>query len=220
VLKACKLIPCVKIETTLLVEEDEDDEAANERGKTVYEEDLVTIKITMTRENVSEGAEAGTVLAPRFPRLLREGWWVILTDKEKGQGAKRKGAEPAIMALEKVNNQARVVVHELRFMAPPKAGSYALDLHIMSDCYVGVDQVIDIEFDVHPKADLPAYVPHPEDVELDNEPTFFEQVMAANVDDSSDEEDEDDSDKTKKVARPKKESTAVIEEVSDDEDDE
>jgi translocation protein SEC63 len=38
---------------------------------------------------------------------------------------------------------------------------------------------------------LPEYQPHPEDLELDNEPTLFEQVMAANVDDSSDDDDDE-----------------------------
>lgn len=36
------------------------------------------------------------------------------------------------------------------------------------------------------------YQPHPEDLELDNEPTLFEQVM--NAGDSSDSEDEVDND--------------------------
>jgi translocation protein SEC63 len=216
VLKACKLIPCVAVETVLVVEEDEGDEEADANGKVVYEEDLVTIKITMTRENVSEGSDASPVLAPRFPRLIKEGWWVVLTDKDRGQGAKRKGAEPAIMALEKITNQSRVIVHELRFMAPPKAGSYSLDLHILSDCYLGIDQVIDISFDVRPKSELPAYQPHQEDMELDNEPTFFEQVMAANVDDSSDDEDDDEGKDKKGRISQKKESSAVIEELSDD----
>jgi translocation protein SEC63 len=35
---------------------------------------------------------------------------------------------------------------------------------------------------------LPVYQPHPEDLELDNEPTLFEQVM--NAADSSDSENE------------------------------
>lgn len=39
--------------------------------------------------------------------------------------------------------------------------------------------------------DLPEYVAHPEDLDLDNEPTLFEQVMTAAVDDSSDDEDDD-----------------------------
>jgi hypothetical protein len=37
---------------------------------------------------------------------------------------------------------------------------------------------------VRPASELPEYAPHPEDVELDNEPTLFEQVMSANVEDS------------------------------------
>ena len=46
---------------------------------------------------------------------------------------------------------------------------------------------------IQPAADLPEFVAHPEDLELDNEPTLFEQVMAAaNQDEeSSDDEDED-----------------------------
>jgi translocation protein SEC63 len=44
---------------------------------------------------------------------------------------------------------------------------------------------------VRPQSELPAYAPHQEDVELDNEPTLFEQVMTADIDDSSDEEDEE-----------------------------
>lgn len=44
------------------------------------------------------------------------------------------------------------------------------------------------QFTVTPAALLPVYQPHPEDLELDNEPTLFEQVM--NAADSSDSEDE------------------------------
>merc|ERR1711988_2028097 len=56
----------------------------------------------------------------------------------------------------------------------------------------GLDELIHFDFDVRPAAELPEYVPHPEDVELENEPTLFEQVMAANQDeaDSSDDEAE------------------------------
>ena len=45
-----------------------------------------------------------------------------------------------------------------------------------------------VQFNVIPAASLPVYQPHPEDLELDNEPTLFEQVM--NAADSSDSEDE------------------------------
>jgi translocation protein SEC63 len=76
-------------------------------------------------------------------------------------------------------------------MAPGKAGTYEMELHVYSDSYMGLDATIPIQFTVRPADELPEYEPHPEDVELDNEPTLFEQVMAANVDDSSDDEDDD-----------------------------
>ena len=70
------------------------------------------------------------------------------------------------------------MVHELRFMAPPRAGSYEMELQVLSDCYLGLDQSITIKFDVLPAADLPEYAAHPEDLELDNDPTIFEQVWS------------------------------------------
>ncbi len=38
---------------------------------------------------------------------------------------------------------------------------------------------------------MPDYEAHPEDIELDNEPTLFEQVMTANMDEDSDDDDDD-----------------------------
>jgi translocation protein SEC63 len=65
-------------------------------------------------------------------------------------------------------------------------------LYVCSDSYVGLDERFVISYDVKSAGELPEYVPHPEDVELENEPTLFEQVMAANQDeaDSSDDEAE------------------------------
>jgi len=37
---------------------------------------------------------------------------------------------------------------ELSFMAPPKAGKYELQLHVMSDCYVGCDKVVPVKLRV------------------------------------------------------------------------
>ncbi len=67
-----------------------------------------------------------------------------------------------------------------------------MELMVLSDCYLGLDQVLPVRFSVRPASELPEYAPHPEDVELDNEPTLFEQVMSANVEDSSDDDDDDD----------------------------
>ena len=66
-----------------------------------------------------------------------------------------------------------------------------MQLYVFSDTYMGLDELIDIDFTVKPAADLPAYEPHPEDLELENEPTLFEQVMAANQDEADSSDDED-----------------------------
>ena len=200
----------MQIETKLFVEENDeefedipDDEEKSEippeiaaikakeaeiSGDDIYENDLVTLRVTLTRANVLEGDQAPPVHAVHMPKPLRESWWVILTDPTAPDG---KGN---IHAIEKIQNQSRVISHDMRFMAPPKVGTYKMELHCLCDAYSGIDQKIELEFTVKPQSELPEYVPHPEDVELDNEPTLFEQVMQANMDsDSSDDEDEEDA---------------------------
>jgi translocation protein SEC63 len=237
VYRTCNLFPKLKVETDLFVEEEEkwgdDDETANtsteaktdeeDLGKKIFEQDLVTLRVTLTRENVTKGGRAAPVYAPNFPKTIREGWWIILTESSKEL---RKGkTEPDIHAVEKISDQTREMVHELRFMAPPRAGTYQMELQVLSDCYVGLDEHIEVEFEVHPADELPEYKPHPEDLELDNEPTLFEQLMAANMDDSSDDEDDEpkvnngDSmvDSLKKGADKE---SAVVEELDSDEESE
>ncbi|CAH0515915.1 unnamed protein product [Peronospora belbahrii] len=85
--------------------------------------------------------------------------------------------------------EERVVEQKLQLQAPPKAGTYQLDIFVKSDSYVGMDLRAVAKFNVAPASTLPVYQPHPEDLELDNEPTLFEQVM--NAADSSDSEKED-----------------------------
>lgn len=46
-------------------------------------------------------------------------------------------AEPAIHAIEKITDQTKSFSHELRFMAPQRAGDYEMELRVMSDCYIG-----------------------------------------------------------------------------------
>lgn len=74
-------------------------------------------------------------------------------------------------------------------MAPNKPGTVKLDVFVKSDSYIGLDQQKAVEFEVISAGTLPQYEPHPDDLELDNEPTLFEQVMQA-YDDETDSEDE------------------------------
>jgi len=247
VFKACKIFPCLQIDTKLFVEEDdekgffdddEDSKASKSKtkaeeapaaadalvtsssvgdgayanavitsGDKIFEQDLVTLRVTMTRLNVTavtgKGAvcKAPSVYAPLFPRTIYENWWLILTDKALTSDGKKKllgagagsAVETNIHAVEKISDQGRVISHELRFMAPQRAGTYEMQLHILSDCYMGLDNTIDITFDVSPASELPEVKLHPEDLELDNEPTLFEQLLVANAEDeSSDDDDEED----------------------------
>ena len=61
-------------------------------------------------------------------------------------------------------------------MAPNRASTVSLEVVIKSDSYLGLDEKHDISFEVVSASTLPVYEPHPDDLELDNEPTLFEQV--------------------------------------------
>lgn len=218
VLATCKILPARESSIELYVEEseesdDEDDEKKGTAaakvvkddevsGSDIFEGDLVTLRLSVVRSNAIapvKGAKSPSALAPRFPSSVNETLFVILTNKV----AKGHEDEAVVHAMEKVGDRHKMIngkakptqhtiQHELRFMAPPRAGEYMMQLYVLSDTYVGLDEVLDVSFSVKPASELPVYEPHPEDAELDNEPTLFEQVMAANVDeaDSSDDEDE------------------------------
>lgn len=218
VYNACKLLPRIKVELKLFVEEDEDTESVQDAqdsptgavteqaqvdGEAIYEQDLVTLRVTITRENVSEGESAPAVHAPHFPVPLKESWWILLTDKPKSDGKASKkedkaegvsGGQVNIHAVEKISDQSRVISHEVRFLAPNRAGDYAMDLFVCSDCYMGLDEELEVKFKVLPAKELPEYEPHKEDAELDNDPTLFEMMMAADAEDSSDDDDDKDDD--------------------------
>lgn len=144
----------------------------------IAEGDLVTIKVSMTRANLlGEGETAGPVHAPHFPAARKEGWWVILSHANK-----------LIIAMERVEAPQRSFTHELKVFGPGmplEAGHYRFDLLVKSDCYLGLDVAQKVEFDVIRASELPEYVPHPDDLELDNEPTLFES-LAGNLEDDSD----------------------------------
>lgn len=75
-------------------------------------------------------------------------------------------------------------------MAPNKPGTVKLDVFVKSDSYIGLDQRKAVQFEVISADTLPQYEPHPDDLELDNEPTLFEQVMQAYDDETDSEDDE------------------------------
>lgn len=177
------VIPDIGVETKVFVDDDEDDK--------VYEGDLCTIRVTIQRNNYTSN---GTTLvhAPRFPYPKEEAWWVILGTREG-----------KIVHIEKVPQKGRrIVEHNIKFMAP-KQGQYDFELHVKSNAYVGLDQKHKVQLVTLDNSILPEYKIHPDDAELDDEPTLFEEMLNANIeqdsdsDDDSDDEDDDDEDDEK-----------------------
>jgi translocation protein SEC63 len=205
------------------VEDEEDvDDVESSVPEDVYEQDLVTLRVTFTRENLTEGTKVAPVYAPKFPKAFYENWWLILSDKfvetkiSKVEGKAPKTKEVAIHAIDKVSDKSRTVKFDLKFMAPQAAGSYDLELRLVCDSYMGLDRTIPITLVVKPASELPEYKAHDEDIALDNEPTLFEQMMAANADeDSSDDEKEPAHENDRDV---KLNSKSVIYEEDEDDD--
>lgn len=189
-------------------------------GKDIHEQDQVTLKVTIKRGHVQQPKKAGgkavahRVLAPHFPRILQEAWWLILVGDMDGK--------KVIFAIEKTTDQADIFTHKLRFMCPYPASNkeYEMTVMVVSDCYFGLDQELSFAYKVHPQAALPAYASHEEDLALDNEPTLFEQVMTQTMDyDSSDDEDEDKDGGAKPKAKPAPTAAAADDDDDDEEED-
>lgn len=175
VLNYLKIIPDISVNTKVFVDDDEDDN--------VYEGDLCTIQVRLTRNNLEKGEKAGLVHAPRFPFPKMEAWWIILGTKEG-----------KIIHIEKVGDPNKFVEHNIKFLAP-RVGEYEFDLFVKSNAYVGLDQKMKIALKTLDNSVLEEYKVHPDDAELDDEPTLFEEMLNTQVeDDSDDESDSDDED--------------------------
>jgi translocation protein SEC63 len=205
--KYLDIFPDISVESKVFVDDDEDDK--------VYEGDLCTVRVTITRNNLKEGEKAGLVHAPHFPYPKQEAWWIILGTKEG-----------KIINIEKVPNPSRVFEHNIKFLAP-RVGDYEFDLYIKSNAYVGLDQKQKVNLTTLDNSVLPEYKVHPEDAELDDEPTLFEEMLNANIEQDSDDDDSDDEDETsakdaiapKSDADLKKEQLKKARQQNDDDDD-
>merc|ERR1712150_111640 len=102
-------------------------------------------------------------------------------------------SEGKIISIEKVTDSSRVVNHNIKFLAP-RVGGYEFDLFVKSNAYLGLDQKLKVNLTTLDNSALPEYKIHPDDAELDEEPTLFEEMMNANVEDDSDSDDDDDDD--------------------------
>jgi len=118
------------------------------------------------------------------------------------------------------------LTHNIKFLAP-RPGNYNFDLYILSNAYIGLDQKKTIELTTHDTSPLSEYKVHPDDADLEEERTLWEEVLnkVEDSDSDDDENDEDEADnnngdvsvlerKKKKFQRHRREAAAM--EDSDD----
>lgn len=169
-----KLFPDITVESKVFVDDDEDDK--------VYEGDLCCVNVSITHNNVEEDGKAGLAHAPFFPYPKPTAWWVILGTKEG-----------KIINIEKVNATSKTITHDIKFLAP-RQGEYNFDLWIKSNAYIGCDQKQSVKLTTLDNSVLPEYKIHPDDAELDDEPTLFEEILNAHIEQDSDDDSDDESD--------------------------
>ncbi|KAG0246557.1 Sec63 Brl domain-containing protein [Mortierella sp. GBAus27b] len=104
-------------------------------------------KITLELERVRRpGVEYdGRVHCPKFPKPQWESWWVVLENPD----------EQELVALKRVNMRTgpqggflNRVTTRLDFVAPKRDGRHVWKIHLYCDGYLGLDQTVDIQFDV------------------------------------------------------------------------
>merc|ERR1712232_255158 len=105
-----------------------------------------------------------------------------------------------------------------------------MGLHVLSNAYIGLDQKHSVSLTTLDNSVLPEYKIHPDDAELDDEPTLFEEMLNANIEEDSDSDDDSDDDEDnaktasqadrKKAEMMKARKAAAAAGDDDDEDDE
>merc|ERR1711920_1183761 len=142
----------------------------------------------------------GPVHAPLFPEPKFEEWWIFLLEQQPSA---------RIIAFERIRDCERVVEEKLRFQVS-RIGKHNLVLHALCDSYAGIDQKVELNFTAHTEDEVKREVfVHPEDEELDLQPTLFQQFMGELNREEESEEEDDAPEKPKKGKRAPEASAAA-----------
>lgn len=166
----CSVVPDIKLTAEILVE----DETHIVKG------DVASIYVHIDRMNLRENEAAGYVHAPFFPQQKLEEWWIVATYK----------GDDRILKYAHVKNCEKMIEEKLQFMVD-RVGNCCVTIYAFSDSYFGCDKSIDLQFRAYSQTEIRREIfVHPEDIELDNEPTLFQQMLGDyGRNDMSEEED-------------------------------
>ena len=102
------------------------------------------VEVSLRRFKPGKGSGAGTrgsggrgsaprAVCPRYPKLKEEGWWLVLGDRTSRE----------LLALRRVSFGDKTATKLTYEPAPPGAPE-DLVVYLMSDCYLGMDQEVEI----------------------------------------------------------------------------
>ncbi|XP_049885974.1 activating signal cointegrator 1 complex subunit 3 isoform X2 [Pectinophora gossypiella] len=81
------------------------------------------------------GGPVNSVFCPRFPKIKNEGWFLTLGTTEYGE----------LHALKRVQPKG---TGQVTFYTPSKTGRIIYTIYLMSDCYMGLDQQYNLQFEI------------------------------------------------------------------------
>ena len=85
------------------------------------------------RSGAGGGGSAPRAVCPRYPKIKEEGWWLVLGDRTSRE----------LLALRRVSFGDRATT-KLTYEPTPPGAPEDLVVYLMSDCYLGMDQEVEI----------------------------------------------------------------------------
>eukprot|EP00916_Digyalum_oweni_P027059 GHVL01044411.1.p1 GENE.GHVL01044411.1~~GHVL01044411.1.p1 ORF type:complete len:662 (-),score=120.87 GHVL01044411.1:343-2259(-) len=143
--------------------------------------DVATVTVNFTRLQLKEGEAQGPVLAPYFPLVKFEEWFLFVVESNSGK----------VLNIHRTQNPSRTFSETIQFQVTG-VGKQCVTLKAMSDSYVGIDREIELVYNVFTEQQVTReIIMHKEDEDLDKEPTFFQQLVGQLEDEGSSDEEED-----------------------------
>jgi hypothetical protein len=115
------------------------------------------LRVQLKRTHSYRGDHEFRIYSPRFPKPQTEGWFVVLGVKSKDELVALKRAAPGGTESKKAKTSVQrgtyLLNANLVFTAPEKSGDVDYTVHVISDGYMGIDQVVDLKIRVWNKGD-------------------------------------------------------------------
>ncbi|RVE62283.1 hypothetical protein OJAV_G00155530 [Oryzias javanicus] len=108
----------------------------------IHADQEYVLQACLQRINVGQQRrkQDGKAVAPRFPKVKDEGWFLVLGEVDRRE----------LLAVKRVGYVRSRTVASVAFYTPEKTGRYIYTLYVMSDSYLGLDQQYDLHLNVLP----------------------------------------------------------------------